>query len=70
MERDISMKDSWSRFNEVSQNLIGLAIIIVYLYMVVRGIETPIELKAFATAVLFLFGFKVYKNGNGKSPIP
>jgi hypothetical protein len=57
------MKDKWSKFNEVSQNLIGLAVVAVYLAIVVMGKEPPIELVGFVAAVLFLFGFKAYKNG-------
>lgn len=59
------MKDYWSRFNEFSQNAIGLAIVATYLYMTLKGLATPVELRGFALAVLIFYGYKSYKATNG-----
>jgi hypothetical protein len=62
------MNDTWSKFNECVQNILALAIVGAYLYMVVTGKPAPIELIGFAGGVLIFFGFKVYKNGNQSPP--
>jgi len=59
------MKDKWTSFNEVVQNLLALAIVATYLYMVLNGKTVPIELTGFTAAILLFFGFKIYKASNG-----
>lgn len=57
------MKDYWSKFNEVTQNLIAIAIVGVFIYLVIIGREVPVILDGFATAILLFFGYKNIKNG-------
>ncbi len=58
------MKDTWSKLNEVIQNVIGVSIVGVYLFMVVNSMEAPVELKAFVGAILIYFGFRIHKSKN------
>ncbi len=53
--------DRWTKLNEVMQNLIAGGMAGAYLFMTVRGLETPNELKVFVGAILLYFGFKVYR---------
>lgn len=64
------MKDKWSTANEVVQNVLALAVVGVYLYMVLRGMTVPFELTAFAGGVLLFFGFRAYKATNNGGPNP
>jgi len=61
------MRDNWSKFNEIVQNLLGLAVVGMYLYMAYMGKDVPIELTGFAAAVLIFFGFQAYQSKNGKN---
>lgn len=59
------MKDSWSVFNEVVQNVIALLIVGIYAALIIIGRPTPLELQAFVAAVLAFYGYKAAKNGKG-----
>ena len=64
------MNDRWSRFNEFVQNVLALAVVASYLYMVVNKMQPPIELIGFTGAILIFFGFKAYKSKGNGTTIP
>ena len=65
------MKDTWSWANEIVQNIIGIAVVATYLYLVITGSVAPMELKVFAAAVMVFYGFRVYKaSQNGTIALP
>ncbi|MFA7519590.1 hypothetical protein [Shewanella sp.] len=56
--------NKWTWIDEVAQNLIGLAIIGCYLYLVIMGRDTPTAMEALVVAVVAYYGFKsIKKNG-------
>lgn len=61
--------DKWTWLNEVVQNLVALAVVGVWLYLVAVVKEVPVSVDLVLGAVLLFLGFQGYqrtKNGGGK----